>query len=80
MKSTVRVSFDVPIEEHTYLKTVCVEAHIHFRDLMREHFHKMVSEIKTKELHELLTKSIKDKRKSTPATAEFLDDLERKLI
>ncbi|MBA3817062.1 MAG: hypothetical protein H0X29_11205 [Parachlamydiaceae bacterium] len=34
MRETVRVSFDVFIDEHTFVKSACVEAHINFRDLM----------------------------------------------
>ena len=43
MRETVRVSFDVPIDEHTFVKSACVEAHINFRDLMKDVFHKTCS-------------------------------------
>lgn len=54
MKETVRVSFDVPIEEHTFLKADCVNAHVSFAETMREHFHKLYEERKKQNFHNLL--------------------------
>jgi len=70
MKETVRVSFDVPIEEHTFLKIECAKAHIAFRDLMKEVFHKTVEELKKKELHSIISKGFQDsyEGKTSPLT------------
>ena len=59
-KKTVRVSFDVPIDEHTFLKSTCVEAHITFRNLMRKVFHKTVEQFKKEKLHDLLKEGIRE--------------------
>lgn len=76
MRETVRVSFDVPIEEHTFVKSACVEAHINFRDLMKDVFHKTVEELKKKTLHKMLTKGFQQAKegKTTPLTQEDLDN------
>ena len=75
MKETVRVSFDVPIDEHTFVKSACVEAHINFRDLMKDVFHKTVEELKKKKLHDMLSKSFQEVAvdKTTPLTQKDLD-------
>lgn len=79
MKETVRVSFDVPIDEHTFIKSACVEAHINFRDLMKDVFHKTVEELKKKkkkELHDMLTKGFQEAKegKTRPLTQDDLDN------
>lgn len=76
MKNTVRVSFDVPIDEHTFVKSACVEAHINFRDLMQDVFHKTVEELKKKKLHDILTKGFQEAKegKTAPLTQEDLDN------
>lgn len=76
MKKTVRVSFDVPIDEHTFIKAACVEAHINFRDLMKDVFHRKVEELKKNGLHEMLTKGFQEatEGKTTPLTQKDLDN------
>lgn len=76
MSETVRVSFDVPIEEHTLVKAACVEAHINFRDLMRDIFHKTAEELKKKRLHNLLQQGFQEAKegKTTPLTQKDLDN------
>ena len=76
MRETVRVSFDVPIEEHTFVKAACVEAHIHFRDLMKDVFHKTVEELKKTSLHNMLKQGFQETEegKTTPLTQEDLDN------
>ena len=75
MGETVRVSFDVPIEEHTLVKAACVEAHINFRDLMKDVFHKTAEEVKKKKLHKVLKKGFQEveEGQTTPLTQEDLD-------
>lgn len=77
MKETVRVSFDVPLDEHTFVKAACVEAHINFRDLMKNVFHKTVEELKKKKLHDMLTTGFREvkEEKTKPLTQEDLDNL-----
>lgn len=60
MKNFVRVSFDVPIEEHTFLKSKCAKDRIVLRDLMRDLFHKTVEDYKKKELHDILLDGFHD--------------------
>ena len=76
MKETVRVSFDVPTEEHTLVKAACVEAHINFRDLMKDVFHKTAEELKKKRLHSMLRKGFQEveEGKTTSLTQEDLDN------
>ena len=76
MKETVRVSFDVPLEEHTFVKAACVEAHINFRDLMKDVFHRTAEELKKKRVHDMLTKGFQEAKqgKTTPLTREDLDN------
>lgn len=78
MKSTVRVSFDVPIEEHIFLKTACVQAHISFRDLMKSVFHKTVEDFKKKKLHEKFKKRFESsyKKRGKEVTEDYLAQLE----
>lgn len=59
-KETVRVSFDVPVEEHTFLKTECTKYRIPFRNLMRKMFHETCQELRKTELHEMLSEGFKD--------------------
>ncbi len=60
MKQTKRVSFDVPLEDHTFLRIECAKAHIPFRDLMKEVFHKTVKAIKKKKLHGVLEEGFQE--------------------
>jgi hypothetical protein len=75
-EKTVRVSFDVPIDEHTFVKAACVEAHINFRDLMKDVFHRTVEELKTKKLYNMLIKGFQEVKEgqTTPLTQEDLDN------
>lgn len=62
-KETVRVSFDVPLNEHIFLKTECVKAKIALRDLLKEVFHKTVDELRKKSLRERLKKGMEEAKK-----------------
>jgi len=76
MRDKVRVSFDVPIDEHTFVKSACVEAHINFRDLMKDVFHRTAEELKKKRLHDMLSKGFQEAKegKTKPLTQEDLDN------
>lgn len=56
MKDKVRVSFDVPINEHTFLKSECARQRISLRDLMQEIFHKTYEEVKKNGLQNMRDK------------------------
>lgn len=81
MKNQVRVSFDVPIEEHTFLKAECAKNRIVFRDLMKEMFHKTVEEMRKKELRDILLQGFKDsyEGRTKTLTDEDLDRWEKLL-
>jgi hypothetical protein len=79
MKQKKRVSFDVPLEEHIFLKVECAKAQIALRDLMRDVFHKTVEELKKKNLKEMLSQGFQEsyEGKSKPLTDEDLDKWEK---
>lgn len=79
MKNTVRVSFDVPIDEHTFLKTECTKSRVPFRNLMREVFHKTVEEFRKKELHRKIKNGFKNayEGKGKVITQKELDEWEK---
>ena len=76
MKETVRVSFDVPIEEHTFLKSECAKNRIVLRDLLKDVFHQTVENFKKKQLHEMLNQGFKDsyEGKTTELTQQKIDE------
>lgn len=76
MKETVRVSFDVPIDEHTFVKAACVEAHINFRDLMKDVFHRTAQDLKKKRLHDMLEQGFQEVKegKTKRLTQDDLDN------
>lgn len=78
MKDTVRVSYDVPIDEHILLKTECVKLRIPFNILMRQVFHQTAEELKKKQLHNRLDESLKQakkgKLKSRGSFAKYVKD------
>lgn len=74
---TRRVSFDMPIEEHTRLKTACAQARIAVKDLMYEAALKALKDLKEKELHEMLKKSIQESKEGKGRVISFeeLDEM-----
>lgn len=57
MKDKVRVSYDVPIEEHTFLKTMCAKNRIPFSSFLRDMFHKLVNDLKkNKSINEVVNR------------------------
>jgi|GEM_PF-5528314 len=79
MKETVRVSFDVPIEEHTFLKADCVNSHVSFAEVLRKTFHKLYEERKKESLGKRLMKGFQNsyEGKASPLTDEKLDRWEK---
>jgi hypothetical protein len=81
MKDKVRVSFDVPIDEHTFLKSECAKNRIALRDLLRDVFHKTVEEFRKKQLNDMLLKGFEQsyEGKTKRLTSEDLDKWEKML-
>ena len=78
-EETKRISFDVPLEEHTFLKTECAKDQIALRDLMRQVFHNTVQEIKKKKLRERLALGIQEAKenKGRIISQEELDEWDK---
>lgn len=76
---TVRVSYDVPIEEHTFIKAYCVNSHISFAEVMRKAFHELYEQKKKENLHKQLAKGFQQsyEGKITRLTKEKLDHWEQ---
>jgi len=78
--NTVRVSFDVPIQEHILLKTECAQARIAIKDFLHEWMLKGIQELKEKKLNEELEEAIqqskerKTKHIDVSRFAEFADE------
>lgn len=74
----VRLSFDVPVEEHTILKMECADARISIKDFLQDWVIKGIHELHHKQLHQRLKKSIKQakegKVKSRGSFAKYVDD------
>lgn len=58
----VRVSFDIPIDEHVSLKTGCAQLRIAIKDFLHEILLKGLQELEEKQLKERLKKSIKQSK------------------
>lgn len=80
-KDTVRVSFDVPVEEHILYKTECVKSRIPIKDFMHNLVVIGMKEYKKAKLNEKLTKSIQQAKKGKVRTvsAKELDKWEKDL-
>ena len=77
MKDTVRVSFDVPLEDHTFLKAFCVTSHVAFKDLMQDVFHKTAQSIRKQEFHNRLKDAIEEsyEKPGIMVTKKYIDEL-----
>jgi hypothetical protein len=75
---TVRLSFDVPEEEHILLKTGCAQLRIAMKDFLHEMMRKGLKELKERQLKERLKLSIeqskKGKVKSRGSFAKYVED------
>ena len=79
MKQTkVRLSFDIPLNEHTILKSECAQARIPIKDFLQELVLKGIRELKKQQLNERLKKSVQEaqdgKIKSRGSFAKYTDD------
>jgi len=74
----VRMSFDIPEEEHVLLKTGCAQLRIAIKDFLHEMLQKGLRELKERQLHDRLKKSIQQskegKLKSRGSFAQYAED------
>jgi PHD/YefM family antitoxin component YafN of YafNO toxin-antitoxin module len=61
-ENTVRLSFDVPEEEHILLKSSCALLRISIKDFLHEQMRKGLEELQEKQLQERLKASIKQSK------------------
>jgi hypothetical protein len=75
---TVRISFDVPEDEHVLLKTGCAEMRIAIKDYLHELLRKGLRELQDEKLKENLKLSIKQakegKVQSRGSFANYVED------
>lgn len=75
---TVRLSFDIPEEEHILLKTGCAQLRIAIKDFLHEMMLKGLQELKEKQLQDRLKKSIQQSKegkvKSRGSFAKYAKD------
>lgn len=77
-QNKVRLSFDIPVEEHIILKTECAQARIPIKNYLQDLVLKGICELKKQQLKDRLKKSIREakdgKLKSRGSFAKYLDD------
>lgn len=77
-ESMVRLSFDIPVEEHVVLKTECAQARIAMKDFLHDLVLKGIEELKEKQLQKRLKKSIRQSKegkvRSRRSFAKYVDD------
>lgn len=80
-KDTVRVSFDVPVDEHILYKTECVKSRIHIKDFLHNLVIMGMKEYQKAKLNSKLEKSIQQAKEGKVRTvsSEELDQWEKDL-
>jgi hypothetical protein len=80
-KQTVRISFDVPVEEHILYKTECVKSRISIKDFMHHLVIIGMNEYKKAQFTEKMSRSIQQAKEGKVRTvsAEELDQWEKDL-
>lgn len=61
-KNTVRLSFDIPVNEHIILKTECAQMQVAIKDFLQELVLNGIHELKEKQLQERLKISIQQSK------------------
>ncbi len=81
MKETVRLSFNVPAQEHILLKTACVQSREHMKDFLHDLLLLGLEEYQKRKLEESLKESIQQVKdgKTFTVTMEQLDRWEQML-
>lgn len=74
----VRLSFDIPVEEHILLKTECAYLRIAIKDFLHEMMLKGLKELNRKQLKKRLKESIKQSKegkvKSRGSFAKYVEE------
>lgn len=77
-ENTVRLSFDIPEEEHILLKTGCAQLRIAIKDFLHEMMLNGLKELKERQLQDRLRKSIQQSKegkiKSRGSFAKYVED------
>ncbi len=77
-KNMVRISFDIPENEHTLLKIGCTQARISIKDFMHKMVLKGIQELEAKQLRERLKLSIQQSKegkvKSRGSFTKYAED------
>lgn len=73
----VRISFDIPEDEHLMLKTACVQARLSIKDFVNGMILKGIQELKKDEFKKRLKESIKQSKegKTRVISASELDEM-----
>jgi len=77
-ENMVRISFDIPEDEHTLLKIGCTQARVSIKDFMHQMVLKGIQELEEKKLQERLKLSIQQSKdgkvKSRGSFAKYAKD------
>lgn len=76
MKNSVRLSFEVPVDEHIFIKMECAKARISMKDFLHAVVLSGLKTLKEKHLMERLKKSIQQ-AKEGKVTTMSLSELEK---
>lgn len=76
-QNMVRLSFDIPVEEHTMLKTTCAQARLAIKDFVHAMILKGIQDFKKDEFKKRLKESIQQskKGKSRIISSDELDEM-----
>jgi hypothetical protein len=79
----VRLSFDIPVDEHVVLKSECAQARIVMKDFLHDLVLRGIKELSQKQLHKRLHTSIgqskEGKVKTRGSFAHHVDDVDDKI-
>ncbi len=80
-KETVRLSFDVPVEEHIIYKTECVKSRIPIKDFLHSLVMMGMKEYRKSKFKERMKRSIQQAKKGKVRTisSEELDQWEKEI-
>ncbi len=77
-ENMVRLSFDIPLEEHIRLKTACAQSRLAIKDFMYEMMLRGLQDLKEKQLQENLKISIQQSKegkvKSRGSFTKYIED------
>jgi hypothetical protein len=77
-ESMIRLSFDIPVEDHVILKSECAQARIAMKDFLHNLVLKGIQELRQKELRKRLKKSVQQSKegkvKSRGSFSKYVDD------